>query len=276
MSGPAPHEPRAEAAPAPAPPRVFTPGFTALLAFALAALVVLLGLGNWQVRRLAWKEALLATIETRRAADPAPLDAVIAAAREEGARGPDHGRLDYRPAIATGTFEPGEAVYYATDQGIVGWQVMSPLRLPDGRVVIVNRGFVPDALMSDAELRRAPDGEVTLTGLLRDPLFDKPNRFVPDNGSDVYYWKDFRALRGQFGLPEAETVPAILDAGPTPTGEVPVGGQTVIDLPNNHFGYAVTWYGIAVGLVGVVAALLIGRVRRVRAGRLTPPPAGTT
>lgn len=253
----------------PAPTRVLTPGFTVLLAFALAALVVLIGLGNWQMRRLAWKEDLLATIEARRAADPLPLDDAIAAARAEAKANPeaDYGRLDYRPAMATGVFEPGEALFYATDEGLVGWQVLAPLRLPDGRALIVNRGFVPDALMDDAALRAPPDGETMVAGLLRDPLEEKPGPFVPDNGPDVFYWKDFGAIRGRWGLTEAETVPAILDVGPTPIGEVPVGGQTIIDLPNNHLGYAATWYGIGAGLVGVVGALAWGRVRRVRAAR---------
>ena len=261
----APHIPDPSATrDADAPARAFTSGFVALLACALAALLVLLALGTWQVRRLAWKEELLATIEMRRAAEPRPLDDVIAAAAEEGGPGGGRGRLDYRPAIASGRFEPGEARVYATDQGVVGWQVLSPLRLPDGRALIVNRGFVPDQLLGDAPRRAPPKGEVTVAGLLRDPLFDKPNRFVPDNAADEFYWKDFAALSAALALGEAETVPAILDAGATPTGQLPVGGQTVIDLPNNHLGYAVTWYGIAVGLLGVVAVLVRGRVRRAR------------
>ena len=248
--------------------RVFTPGFVALLAAALAALVVLVGLGNWQVRRLAWKEELIGTIEARRAADPLPLDAVLAEATVTGANdGRDAGTFDYRPVRATGTFEPAEALFHSTDRGVVGYQIMQPLRLADGRAVIVNRGFVPETFIDETEWREAlPDGSVTVEGLARDPLTVKPNRFVPDNG-DLFYWKDFPAIRARLGLAPENTVPLILDAGPGPSGTLPVGGQTIIDLPNNHFGYAVTWYGIAVALVGVVGALVASRVRRVRASR---------
>ena len=265
-----------ETAPA-APPRFLTPGFAVLLAAALAALVVLVLLGNWQVRRLAWKEDLLATIDARMAAAPLPLDEAIAEARAEAEANPDadYGRLDYRPATATGTFVAEEALVYSTDQGIVGWQVLAPLRLPDGRALIVNRGFVPEALVGSDDWRSYDGEPQTVTGLLRDPLLAKPNRFVPDNAEGEFYWKDFGAIREALGLADDETVPAILDAGPTPTGELPVGGQTIIDLPNNHLGYAVTWYGIAVGLVGVVAALSLGRWRRVRAA-LTSGPRGAT
>ena len=235
---------------APSRPRAFTPSFVALLAAALAALVVLIALGNWQVRRLEWKEELIGTIDARRAGEPLPLDAVL----EHG------GDLDYRPAVAEGVFEADEALFHATDRGVVGYQILQPLRLPDGRALIVNRGFVPEAMVGD-EGWREPPGPATVTGLARDPLLEKPNRFVPDNDG-LFYWKDFAALRSALGLSVEETVPMILDAGPTPPGVVPVGGQTIVDLPNNHFGYAVTWYGIAVGLVGVVAALLWGRLRR--------------
>ena len=244
-----------------APPRVLTPGFMLLLAAALAALVVLVGLGNWQVRRLHWKEDLLATIDTRRAAEPRELDALLAEATDDPLF-----RFDYRPVRASGTLEPAEALVYATDRGTVGWQVLQPLRLGDGRALIVNRGFVPDAIIEDRSWRGAPTGPVTVEGLARDPLVAKPNRFVPDNTADEFYWKDFAAIRAALELEPGSTVPLVLDAGPTPPGTLPVGGQTIIDLPNNHFGYAVTWYGIAVALIGVVAALVAGRVRRARAG----------
>ena len=237
--------------------RFWSPGFVALMAGALAALVVLIGLGNWQVRRLAWKEALIETIESRRAADPAPPAEVLAEFEREG-------DVDYVPTRVSGTFEPGEALVYSTDQGIVGWQVVSPLRLADGRALMVNRGFVPDELIDETARRAPPDEPVEIEGLARNPLFDKPNTFVPENKADEFYWKDFAALRAALGLSEGETVPIMLDAGPTTEGELPVGGQTIVSLPNNHFGYAVTWYGIAVALVGVVAALSLQRRRRLR------------
>ena len=247
--------------------RVFTPGFVALLAVALAALVVLIGLGNWQVRRLAWKEDLLATMEARRAAEPLSLDAVLSivgSAPSIDGSGTGAGRLDYRRVRAEGAFEPEEALVYSTDRGTVGWQVLQPLRLPDGRALIVNRGFVPDAVVNDASWRGEDVGPVAVEGLARDPLREKPNRFVPDNRDGEFYWKEFDAIRADLGLLPGETVPMILDAGPTPPGMLPVGGQTIVSLPNNHFGYAVTWYGIAVALVGVVIALVASRVRRAR------------
>ena len=241
----------------PATFKAWTPGFLLLLVAALGAFAVLLALGTWQVQRLAWKEDLLATIEARRAAAPEPVDAVLATAP---------GDLDYRPMRAEGSFVVDEALVYSTDRGTVGWQVLQPLRLPDGRALIVNRGFVPEAVIGSADWREPP-GPATVTGLARDPLREKPNRFVPENAEGEFYWKDFDAIRAALNLAADETLPVILDAGPTPPGVLPVGGQTIVDLPNNHFGYAVTWYGIAVALVGVVVALTLGRLRRERRSR---------
>ena len=258
---------RLEPIPAPDPEArapFWTPGFAALMACALAALVVLLLLGNWQVRRLAWKEELLATIETRMAAAPRPLDAVLTTKAHTG-------DVDYVPVRAEGVFGEGEALVYATDAGTVGWQVMAPLRLADGRALIVNRGFVPDGLKRrfDRPQSLPPESPVIVTGLARNPLFEKPNRFVPENapGDGEFYWKDFAALRAALGLEAVPTVPMILDVGPTPAGVLPRGGTTLVNLPNNHFGYAVTWYGIAVGLVLVTLALVRQRWRRARGAR---------
>jgi surfeit locus 1 family protein len=62
------------------------------------------------------------------------------------------------------------------------------------------------------------------------------------------------------GLPAgAVLVPFFIDADKAPNpGGLPVGGVTIIDLPNNHLQYALTWYGLAAAL----AAVLILRLRR--------------
>ena len=244
----------------PAPTRFWTLGFATLLVFALGALLILVALGTWQVQRLAWKEDLLATIERRIASEPQRLDATLD--EYEGT-----GDVEYTPTRAEGTFEDAEALFYATDRGTVGWQVLTPLRLAGGRALIVNRGFVPDAFRDPALRAPPPEGAVEVVGLARNPLLEKP-RLAPQNDGEIFYWKDFPAIRDALRLSEAETLPFVLDAGLPgeryPLDQLPVPGQTIVSMPNNHFGYAVTWFGIAVALIGVVSALAIGRARRVR------------
>ena len=55
----------------------------------------------------------------------------------------------------------------------------------------------------------------------------------------------------------AEIVPIFIDADATPNpGGFPIGGVTLIDLPNSHLQYAVTWYGLAAALAGVMGVVL--------------------
>lgn len=231
------------------------PGWGTIAAI-LVALIILLSLGTWQVFRLQWKEALIAEINTRSTAAPMALPDTEARAKS----GAD---IDYVRMTATGHFEnTHEQYFFATDDGEVGYHVYTPLILPDGRALFVNRGFVPEALRDPA--KRAAglvSGEVTVKGLARARLPEKPSWVVPDNEPDkqLYFWKDLDEMAAQAAVPADKLVPFFLDADATPNpGGWPKGGVTQIDLPNNHLSYAVTWYGLAAVLV-VVSALAFRR-----------------
>lgn len=215
----------------------------------LAALAVLLALGTWQMERLAWKEKLLADIAERHVQPPAPLNAI-----EEMAR--TGGDIEYRPVSVTGTFDHGkERHFFATWNGESGYYVYTPLQLADGRYAFVNRGFVPyekkePSTRSEGEVA----GELTITGLARAKLSEKPSSIVPDNDlvKNIFYWKDLDAMAASSGTPADRLVPFFIDANDAPNpGGLPVGGVTQFDLPNNHLQYALTWYGLALALVGV-------------------------
>lgn len=227
------------------------PWLTALLS--LIVFAVLIGLGTWQVQRLQWKEGLLATIEARVASAPLPLGEVEALYRSTG-------DVDYMPVTATGRFHHGgERHFLATWKGQSGFFVYTPFELDDGRIVFVNRGFVPYDLKNPARRQAGQiEGEVTLTGLARNPLSGKPSWILPNNdpAGNVFYWKDRDAMARSAGLRSAVAIlPFFIDADATPNpGGLPIGGVTLIDMPNNHLQYAVTWYGLAAALVGVLVA----------------------
>jgi surfeit locus 1 family protein len=68
--------------------------------------------------------------------------------------------------------------------------------------------------------------------------------------------------------PEAGRVsPLFLDAEAQPGETWPRGGVTRLDLPNRHLEYALTWYGLALALIGVYSIFVIGRLRRMRFDR---------
>jgi surfeit locus 1 family protein len=220
------------------------------------AFATLLALGTWQVQRLQWKEALIATIEARTHSAPVPL-------AEIEARYKSTGDVDYTPVTAAGTFRHGgERHFLATWKGRSGFFVYTPLELAtapgDTRFVFVNRGFVPYDLKDASKRPQGQvEGEVTVTGLARNPLPAKPSSLVPDNdpAKNIFYWKDRDAMAASAGLgATAGIVPVFIDADATPNpGGFPIGGVTLIDLPNSHLQYAVTWYGLAAALAAIMS-----------------------
>lgn len=238
--------------------------FWPTLAAALA-LAVLVALGTWQLDRLAWKEALIERVETRTRLPPVslPPEAVWPALDPE--------INDYTPATVTGRFAHEREVHVfhtlTSPRGPVGgqgWFVMTPLLRADGTTVIVNRGFVP-LDRKDPATRAAgrPDGEVTVTGLLRRP--ERANWFTPENDRtrNVWFTRDARTIAAAVGLDPARTFPFTLDAAAasTPPGGLPQAGESMVTFTNNHLQYALTWYGLALTLVGVWAAFARSRLK---------------
>lgn len=241
-----------------------------ILTAAIPVLAVLLSLGTWQVNRLAWKEELLAKIAAQ--LDAAPIDVnTLSAQLADGSL--DQQGIDYLPAQATGSFNHArEQHFFATYQGISGYFIYTPLELvePQNTVVFVNRGFVPFDL-KDPESRKPTlvPGIANIRGLARQRLDEKPSALVPENdlAQNIYYWKDLAAMSAQAGYQAGTTVlPFFLDAGfpdrPGTLGQWPVHGVTRIDLPNNHLQYAITWYGLALTLIGVVGFFLFQQRKR--------------
>jgi surfeit locus 1 family protein len=244
-------------APASAPLRgLLVPGV-----LVLAGIALLISLGIWQLQRLAWKEALIARIQARVHAPPAPLPGQ---SEWPGLKPEDY---EYRHVTVRGRFDPGEALVFRgsgpeAGEG-PGYLVLGPLILADGSAVIVNRGFVPGS-PQDAASHANPAGEVTVTGLMREP--EPRNFFTPADQPDKNLWftRDPGAIGAHFGL--ARAAPFSIDQDYSGAAKaLPRGGTSVIAFPNNHLGYALTWFGLAAALAGVFGAWVWGRVKHARA-----------
>lgn len=218
---------------------------------AAPAVLVLVGLGAWQLQRLQWKTELLATIQQQMAAPPLDLAAI------------DLGRLDelaWRRVTLTGAFDHDkEMILLArTRNKQAGAHVITPFRADDGRWLLVNRGWVPRAYEDPA--RRAQGqiaGTVSLDGVTRVP--PQPGGFTPDNVPGQWYWIDIPAMAAAAGV---ALLPFIVEAGSNQNpGGLPIGGQTRVDIPNDHLGYAFTWFSLAAILI-VIAALFYRRETR--------------
>jgi surfeit locus 1 family protein len=228
---------------------------TALWAGAGLIVACLVALGTWQVQRLHWKNALVAAVNERTRLPPAPLGTVLAQSGQE-----------YRPVTALGHYRPDKEIRLYTVLGEPkgkergpGWFIITPLEQPDGAFILVNRGFVPVEDMNHPDKWRAPEGEVTVTGLLRLPeprnLFSADDR--PDKGE--FYTRDPLAMAKAMGI-DAPTV--VIDKN-AEGDTLPQGGETRLEFPNRHLEYALTWYGLAATFT-VLCAVMAFQSRKKR------------
>lgn len=236
---------------------------------ALVALAILVSLGTWQLARLAWKNELVAQVAARIHAAPVPLPPrsawpAMSAERDE-----------YRRVTLTGTFRnTGETYLYhvagdsrrAADptraQG-QGFLVFTPFALAEGGTVLVNRGFVPTDRRDPATRAGGQiEGPATLSGLIR---FPEPRSLLAasdDPARRQFYTRDVGAMAAAAGLGAASVAPFSVDADPMPgAGVLPQAGETRLDFPNRHFEYALTWFGLALTLIGVFVAFAIQKLR---------------
>lgn len=232
-----------------------------LTALTLCMLALLVGLGVWQLQRLAWKEGLIAEIETRAKTAPVGLRAALAAARAGGDVG-------YLRVKAEGRFlNDKERYLFALADGTMGWDVITPLATADGDVLLIDRGFVPDALRDPSSRKEGePEGIVTVTGLARTP--EAQGTFTPDNepARNRWFWRDLPAMAASMFPGEAlKLAPFFLDAEKSEVpGGWPLGGQTRLDLPNNHLQYAVTWFALAAAIAALYVYYVVSRLREGR------------
>lgn len=223
----------------------------------LCALAVLIGLGNWQLERRAWKLSLIADIEAR--TTQAPIDFVEAERLFQ-----DGEDVEYLPATLEGRFLHDREIHLFRQsvEGKGGYHIITPFERPDGSAVLIDRGYVPP---QNKEPQTRPEGQidgvVTLTGLVRTD--GSPGAFVPANNAEKGEWffRDHQAMGEAAGV--EPVAPLFLDLADLPVpGGLPKGGQTRIVLKNDHLGYALTWFGLAAVLVGVYVAhqISVGRL----------------
>jgi surfeit locus 1 family protein len=133
----------------------------------------------------------------------------------------------------------------------IGYQVLTPFAVAGGGTVIVNRGWVPSAKRDPAT---RPEGQIegptTVAGIVRFPRAPLLTWVVPENrpADDFWIWADLPLMAKTAGVGTVAPFTIEADATPNPGG-LPIGGQTRLNLPNDHLGYALTWYALAIALI---------------------------
>ena len=224
-----------------------------LAVLALLLIVLFAGLGTWQVYRLQWKLDLIARVEARVHAAPAPLPSRTSWA------GITPESDEYRRVKLRGTYlyDLTTPVQALTEAGS-GYWLLTPMCTAEGTIVLVNRGFIPAEL--GARTRYAPQRATEhpcanagpgadITGLLRTSERNGAFTRTNDPAANRWYTRDVAAIAAARGLDEFNPAPFFVDAAagqnPPDSPDQPVGGLTVVKFPNSHLVYAFTWYALA-------------------------------
>jgi surfeit locus 1 family protein len=226
--------------------------------FTVPAILVMIGLSIWQVERLQWKEGLIAERTARTTAEPIALPPT----------GTDLATLEFRKVAVTGSFDHAHEFYLAarSQNGNVGYWVVTPLKTDAGETVLIERGWVPE---NKKRPETRPEGQVggtvTLDGFIRLPQVK--SYFQPDNepAKNVWFYLDPAQMAGFAAIPMRTDLYLDADLAPNPGG-FPIGGQTRINLPNDHLQYAITWALLALSLA-VVYVIFHLKLERERGHR---------
>ena len=224
----------------------------------LCAFAILIGLGLWQLQRKAWKEDLLARMGSRlhEASIPLPSEAEWPRWQAE--------QDEFRRVTLQGVFlhEAESPVYgtFASQRGdsLQGFYLLTPLRLTDGSIVFVERGFIPQALLNrSARPDSLPATEVTLEGVMRAPQLRGTFTPVDDGNKNLWFTRDPLAMAKAQGL--MRVAPFYVQAKSLKQPYDWLKSAPVRpELLNNHLQYALTWFGLA----GALACVLTAQMRR--------------
>ena len=206
------------------------------------ALTILVALGIWQLRRLAWKEGLLAQID---AAEAAPAQALDTATPPLFTKVTAHGILAGAPTALYGV---------DVQDGHLGAQLVERLDRGAAPPLIVVLGWVA----TDAGRVASVSGPATVTGYVRLP--ERPNWLsaADDPAGRRFYTLDPRKIGVALNAPDAAPFILVALGKPGAAGQ-PVPATALPRPVNNHLNYALTWFGLAAALVAVFGAWVFRR-----------------
>ncbi len=210
--------------------RILLPGFSTLM-----MLIVLVGLGTWQVYRLHWKEAILARIAAAEVAPAVPLTNIPEAYTKVSVTG----RFRYDLAA-----EFGAEVRDTMAGPTIGYYQVVPLERDGAPVIMVDRGWVPqkrEAPLND------PAGDVTVSGYVRPAETQSWFSASDDVATRQFFTLDPAAIGAAVGKPDPAPF-TLVAMGPAVPAVYPAPAQHLPRPPNNHLSYVITWYGLAVSL----------------------------
>ena len=224
-----------------------------LTVLAVVLLGVLLALGVWQVQRMQWKEGLIAGAEAAAGQPPLPLAEALKLENPEFRR-----VLLTCRGLAAASFVELQSI----ENGDAGVRLVSACR-PEGveATLLVDRGFVSAEISARPSVKAADTMPVVITGVLR--RAPAPSALTPPPAEGRFYGRDAEAMARALkvvGPVSPFTVFATTSTNPDWQALKPSAPPAA--FTNNHLGYALTWFGLAVALIAFYAVLLRRRMTR--------------
>lgn len=211
-----------------------------LLTFGLGGAAILIGLGVWQVQRLAWKESIIADIQARIAADPVDLPDTI-----------DPERDAYLPVQVTGVLGTQYLRVLVSQKQIgAGYRIIRPMTRA-GENILIDMGFVSTADADGMTFQEGPP--VTITGNLQWPQETDKFTPAPERDKNIWFARDVDAMAQAL---EAQPVLVVRrDAAPLDSPLTPLPVDTAV-IPNDHLQYAITWFSLSAIWLAMTAVFL--------------------
>ena len=217
--------------------------------------LVLLMLGFLAVGQVSLKTELIESFNDRaNAAAVAPPDPSA-----------DLSRFEFQNLDLNGRFLHDKELYLTgrTYEGNAGFHVVTPFRTVAGQLLLVNRGWVSEAYREpETRLFSVKQEQISLRAVLRLP--QQKGYFVPENDPANGFWFTLKPeeMAAFLALDEAITIYYADQVRTSKVLTLPIAAETRIEVRNTHLNYALTWFGVALSLIGVYIAY------HVNAGRL--------
>ncbi|WGT51672.1 SURF1 family protein [Thioclava nitratireducens] len=209
---------------------------------------ILISLGIWQVQRLGWKEAMLAEISAKIEGQPQALPP----------EGTDTKPLKYEPVTVSGRTAGQEILVLSGQKGVgAGYRVVDAFETDKGRKILLDRGFIPEGEKGTDR----PATDLTVTGNLHWPEETDSYTPKPDAKTGIWFARDVPAMAAKLGTEPILIVARTVQGAAQGITPVPV---TITGIPNDHLGYAITWFLLAIVWAGMTIFLL-WRIRRQQA-----------
>ncbi len=235
--------------------RRFRPGFWLTLC-TLGALAILIAMGIWQIQRLHWKNDLIAERQARLAEAPIALPTETVEPAD----------FEFLRVRLSGHFLHDKELYLGgrARKRAVGFHVVTPLLLDDGRSILVDRGWVPPERKDPATRPEGrPEGATALEAVLRTGGWKGRDMFRPENApaQNHWIWMDLPAMAQHVEL-ERPMLDLYAVAQPAGSAQaLPIAEATRVNLRNDHLQYAITWFALAVALLVIYILVAMKRDR---------------